>query len=139
MVTRKHTAQDKVAAQKAEALKAKNANVANLEIDRAAHVLELGRLHEILREIPGTTTDEGDPTVFEREKTVMLIHQVEDHIAEIDHALEAAHHGGYGICERCGQPIDAERLKILPETRVCVKCKSLQEGRAHHRAWKSGG
>ena len=135
MVTRKHTAQDKGTAHRAEAVKAKNANVANLEIDRAAHVLELERLHEILREIPGTTTDEGDPTVFEREKTVMLIHQVEDHIAEIDHALDHARRGGYGICENCGQPIDAERLKILPETRVCVKCKSLHEGRAHHRAW----
>ncbi|HEX9074251.1 MAG TPA: TraR/DksA C4-type zinc finger protein, partial [Anaerolineae bacterium] len=95
----------------------------------------LERLREILREIPETSAEEGDPTVFEREKTLVLIGQVEDHIAEIDHALEAARVGGYGICERCGQPIEAERLKILPETRVCVKCKTQMEGRAHHRAW----
>jgi RNA polymerase-binding transcription factor DksA len=138
MATRKHVVRDKETAASAphpSENAAKNANVANLELDRAAHVVELERLHEILREIPETTAEEGDPTVFEREKTLVVIRQVEDHIANIDHALETARRGGYGICERCGQPIEPERLRILPETRVCVKCKTQMEGRAHHRAW----
>ena len=25
-------------------------------------------------------------------------------------------------CERCGEPIPARRLQVLPETRLCLKC-----------------
>ena len=114
---------------------AKNINLANLESDRANHLLELERLREILRELPEPTAEEGDPTIYERERTLVLIRRVEDHIAEIDRTLAAARRGGYGICERCGQPIEAERLKILPETRVCVRCKLQLEKTGHHRGW----
>ncbi|HET6223066.1 MAG TPA: TraR/DksA C4-type zinc finger protein, partial [Dongiaceae bacterium] len=44
-----------------------------------------------------------------------------------DAALEQADAGTYGICERCGQPIDPERLKIMPEATMCVSCKTIVE------------
>ncbi|MGE4518430.1 MAG: TraR/DksA family transcriptional regulator [Desulfobacteraceae bacterium] len=28
----------------------------------------------------------------------------------------------FGYCEECGEEIDIKRLKIMPETRFCVKC-----------------
>ncbi len=28
---------------------------------------------------------------------------------------------------RCGRPIDPQRLKALPETRLCVRCKNQME------------
>ncbi len=138
MVTRKQTSRRKAitaGSPLSDKGKPGTINVDKLEQDRVAHIAELGRLRESLREIPETSIEEGDPTAFERENALALIHQVEDHIAEIDRALQAARRGSYGICEHCGQPIDAERLRILPETRVCVKCKVLQEKHAHHRAW----
>ncbi len=115
--------------------RAKEVTLTALESDRAAHVVELERLREMLHELPETTADEGDPAIFERENSLVLIRQVEDHIAEIDRALEAARQGQYGTCERCGRPIEPERLKILPETRLCVKCKAQLEKPAHPRAW----
>ncbi len=138
MATRKQVTRDKQTAPVAPPpgeVQAKEVTLANLESDRAAHVIELERLREVLRELPETTTDEGDPTVFERENTLVWIRQVEDHIAEIDRALEAARRGQYGTCESCGHPIEPERLKILPETRLCVKCKAQLERPAHPRAW----
>ena len=37
-------------------------------------------------------------------------------------ALERIDRGTYGICERCGQPIPAGRLEVIPYARTCVKC-----------------
>ncbi len=101
--------------------------IAALVTDRVAHLTELERLKATLLELPEATLDQGDPAIYERQKTLVLIQQIENHIAEIDHALNASRHGAYGICERCGQPIGRERLEILPETRLCVKCKSQAE------------
>jgi RNA polymerase-binding transcription factor DksA len=105
--------------------------IATLVADRAAHVAELERLKATLLELPEATLDQGDPSIYERQKTLVLIQQIENHIAEIDHALHATRQGVYGICERCGQPIGRERLEILPETRLCVKCKSQTEKSKH--------
>jgi len=44
-------------------------------------------------------------------------------IEEIDAALERLDAGGYGTCPRCGKPIPAERLEILPYARHCVRCR----------------
>jgi RNA polymerase-binding transcription factor DksA len=39
------------------------------------------------------------------------------------------------MCELCGIPIDAERLRILPHTTRCVRCASLPPGsRTHARS-----
>lgn len=40
----------------------------------------------------------------------------------IDRALEALANGRYGDCARCGQPIEATRLRSAPDTVVCTKC-----------------
>ena len=71
--------------------------------------------------------DEGDPDFVEREKLVALMSNVEQHIQEIDAALEMEATGTYGICENCSEPIDPERLAIMPEATLCVKCKELAE------------
>ena len=36
---------------------------------------------------------------------------------------EAPDAGAYGSCERCGRPIDEERLEALPAARLCLDCK----------------
>jgi hypothetical protein len=55
-------------------------------------------------------------------------------LVSIEHALEVAIKGGYGICESCGQPIPAERLEIVPETTLCVSCANkLEQGIHRHR------
>ncbi len=48
-------------------------------------------------------------------------------IAKIDEALERIDQGSYGICEECGEPIGAERLRARPVTTRCIECKNEQE------------
>ena len=38
-------------------------------------------------------------------------------------ALEQMATGSYGFCEDCSRPIDAERLRVLPEATRCVDCQ----------------
>lgn len=76
------------------------------------------------------TGDEVDLNVYEREKTLGLVSAYVRRLKEIDAALRAAEKGQYGICERCGRPIDPERLKIFPEARLCVSCKNEVEKEA---------
>lgn len=41
-------------------------------------------------------------------------------LAEVDAAQARLEEGRYGNCERCGRPIDDERLEALPATRLCL-------------------
>ena len=43
-------------------------------------------------------------------------------LGEIERALERIDDGTYGLCERCGEPIAAERLEALPYAVRCVGC-----------------
>ncbi|NLS78889.1 MAG: TraR/DksA family transcriptional regulator [Chloroflexi bacterium] len=54
---------------------------------------------------------------------------------EIDHALQRMDEGGYGQCEICGEEIDPDRLLILPETTVCVRCRERVEKRMYASDW----
>ena len=45
-------------------------------------------------------------------------------IHSIDEALLRIDEGDYGICEECDEDIPLGRLKAMPFTRHCVKCKS---------------
>jgi RNA polymerase-binding transcription factor len=43
-------------------------------------------------------------------------------LAAIDAALARLTVGDYGICTRCGEPIETERLQALPTTTLCAEC-----------------
>lgn len=42
--------------------------------------------------------------------------------AQIKQAIARIDSGEYGICESCGEPIRAERLKVLPYSNLCIRC-----------------
>lgn len=50
-------------------------------------------------------------------------------LLQIEHALERAARGLYGICEDCGQQIPTRRMYIVPATTVCVACQQRREAR----------
>ncbi len=103
-----------------------------LQLERKAHLRELDELRSELKETPETQIEQADPGVSEKAKDLALMRQIEEHVTAIDQALAAAQQGMYGICERCGRPIDPERLRILPAARLCAGCKSQAEKTAHH-------
>ena len=79
------------------------------------------------------TGEEGTDN-FNREFALKLVSNEQDIIYEIDEALRRIHQGTYGICEYSGEPIEKERLKVLPHARHCVRVQSeLERGRARYR------
>lgn len=44
-------------------------------------------------------------------------------------ALEKISNGTYGVCESCEQEIESERLEVLPDTSLCIKCKRSEEAK----------
>jgi len=93
---------------------------------------------ETLREISksvktGTTVVTGEPTgdIYDqasserdRELGLLLGDRERDKLHQIDEALLRITEGEYGICEECEEEIPLGRLKAMPFTRHCVKCKS---------------
>jgi DnaK suppressor protein len=66
------------------------------------------------------SADAGTAT-FEREKELSIEQNVRDLIQKIDRALKRIDAGTYGVCERCGKPIEKARLKALPYVDLCIK------------------
>lgn len=48
-------------------------------------------------------------------------------LSEVERALARLHRGTYGECEECGEPIDEERLAILPFALLCIECQRRAE------------
>ncbi len=70
--------------------------------------------------------DAGTDT-FEREKDLSLVNNLRDLIGRIDKALAKMDDGTYGLCDRCGKPIEKLRLKALPYANLCLKDKQAEE------------
>ena len=64
---------------------------------------------------------------FERERDLSLTNNLRDLIDKIDHALVRIDEGAYGLCERCGRPIEKARLKALPYANLCIRDKQAEE------------
>ena len=64
--------------------------------------------------------DAGTAT-FEREKDLSIENNVRDLLRKIDGALKRMDAKTYGLCERCGRPIEKARLKALPYAELCIK------------------
>ena len=104
-----------------------------LQEERKQAHLELDRLREALKVEVDPDADEGDPDLVEREKVMALVQGLERKLESIEYALRQAQEGTYGICERCGEPIDPARLEVVPEATLCVRCKSIVEQQSRVR------
>jgi DnaK suppressor protein len=70
--------------------------------------------------------DAGTAT-FERERDLSLVNNLRDLMERIDKALAKIDEGTYGLCDRCGKPIEKLRLKALPYANLCIKDKQAEE------------
>ena len=66
------------------------------------------------------SADAGTAT-FEREKDLSIENNVRDLLQKIDRAMKRMDAGTYGICDRCGKPIEKARIKALPYVDLCIK------------------
>ena len=44
-------------------------------------------------------------------------------LAQVEVALQAIVRGSYGRCQHCHQPISLERLQVMPNATMCVRCQ----------------
>ncbi len=104
---------------------------AQLETEKKHLAQQLEQLKETVRppeerreSTPFGKRDESATETLNLEKRLALEKRLKDQLAEIDHALEKIENGTYGLCDKCGRPIDPARLEALPEASLCMLCKS---------------
>lgn len=73
--------------------------------------------------IDNAATDTDAREEIGHEDVAAKIELLERNLKEINHALRKVKNGKYGICEKCGQEVSPERLKLVPEARYCLRCK----------------
>ena len=66
---------------------------------------------------------------FERERDLSIENNVRDLLGKIDRALARMDEGTYGICSRCGKPIEKACLRALPYVDLCLKDAQAQSRR----------
>ena len=73
--------------------------------------------------------DSVDLSVLDLNKEIMFRLGERDSklVADIDQALLRIEEGSYGICARCGKPIDERRLEAIPTARYDAACQTAIE------------
>ncbi len=77
--------------------------------------------------VPSHMADLGSDT-FEQDNTLLLMHNEEETLSQIESAIERIEMGTYGFCIECTGRIPKARLNALPYTPFCVKCASELQG-----------
>ncbi len=97
----------------------------------------LREIQDRLKEESEGLKDEGRDTYDlasderDREINIILSDRERDKLLAIDDALERIEDKSYGMCEcgcdNCEEEIGMGRLKVLPFTRLCVRCQEETE------------
>lgn len=107
--------------------------MSRLQEEREHLLQRIVRLREDVKVELEFEADEGDPELPERERNLSLLATFEERLTDLNRAMDKLRDGGYGFCKSCGNPIDPERLAIVPETEYCVTCKSKLERRSRRQ------
>src|SRR6476646_4928126 len=91
-----------------------------------------GRVKEETEGVKDEGRDTYDLASDERDREINFIlnDREREKLLAIDEALQRIADKTYGICESCEGEIQLGRLKILPFTRLCVKCQEENEKEA---------
>jgi len=101
-------------------------------LPKAQLVEELQLLRDQLAQLPtqegrslgyGNHMADDATAAFEQARELALRQNLERTLRQVEHALRRFEKGMYGVCERCGQEIDPDRLAVLPYATLCVNCK----------------
>jgi DnaK suppressor protein len=64
--------------------------------------------------------------VNQQRRSNAIVH-AEQILEQVEKAIQRIEDGKFGICLSCGQPIQPNRLKALPNTEMCIDCKEEHE------------
>jgi RNA polymerase-binding transcription factor DksA len=87
------------------------------------------RTGEQYTQLAGEAHDAGDASVanLTMDTTSADIRRDEDELREVEEAIGRLNAGGFGMCLRCGQPIERARLEAYPAARRHVPCQEAHE------------
>lgn len=98
------------------------------DLERLNQEMEsLGTEQELERGGTGNHLADDGSSVMEQERIGTVGEDLRDVVRQIDGALERIESGTYGICVRCGKPINPERLEALPYAEYDVECQAILE------------
>ena len=100
-----------------------------IERDVGSMDAEIRSFGEELGEVGGVGNHmaEDGSDMMEAERLATINDDMRDILAQVNGALERMDSGGFGICQRCGNPIGEERLEAFPYVRFCIECQSIIE------------
>jgi len=98
-----------------------------LELELRAATADAGS-HLELSDYDNHPADAASET-YERTKDYALEENFREIIERIDEALRKVDDQTYGTCDRCGDPINPERLKAIPYATLCIGCQETVERR----------
>jgi RNA polymerase-binding transcription factor len=77
----------------------------------------------------GISSEQADEAnaVAEYDRNQAMLENDRALLRKIEAALERLDAGKYGVCERCGRPINPRRLEALPYVTLCVDCQAIVE------------
>lgn len=94
------------------------------------HQLIVAEAQQIRAEALSVTDFAEDGSMAsESEQDDLLASRLRRQAEQLTEALARLEAGTYGICQLCGKPIAAGRLKALPHATCCVGCQEVQERR----------
>lgn len=98
------------------------------DLDRLGQEMRwLGTEQEDERGGLGNHLAEDGSSVMEQERIGTVSEDLRDLLRQIDGALARIENGTYGICRRCGKPINEERLEAFPYVEFDVECQAILE------------
>ena len=107
----------------------KQAAATLLETKKLLLIEMKGRVKEETEGVKDEGRDTYDLASDERDREINFIlnDREREKLLSIDEALQRLKDKTYGICESCEGEIQLGRLKVLPFTRLCVKCQEETE------------
>jgi hypothetical protein len=96
------------------------------QLEAEARLLLTERRRSLTRAFPATS---GDPAARWTDYDGLKVRPpaVSAELSEIDAALLRIEEGRYGICLGCGGALGLQRLRAIPEARLCVSCAARHQ------------
>ncbi len=58
-----------------------------------------------------------------------MLQRLKKRAARIEQALAEFNEATYGVCTRCGKPIHPDRLAVLSDAELCIRCaRAIERG-----------
>lgn len=65
--------------------------------------------------------------LYEREFSLQIAENERERLYSLDEAIKRVDLETYGMCSECDVPITKQRLKVIPEAELCIKCQEKSE------------